>query len=232
MKKIKILSSAILLLLIMIPILSVQAEVKGNKTSPSERPTMIRATTTRPTINATSTLPRLENRVNNIERIRDRIASSTASTSEKKLGKFNDQVKKQTEQMERMRERIINRELKVIDVLEKISNKIRERIIILQEQGLNMTPARTKLTEATNKIGEMTNEANKISAMLAITITETNSAQIFQAITDSQKIIKTLAKETHTLLRDTIKEITKVLPRRPTATTTATSTATTGKRTN
>jgi hypothetical protein len=204
MKKIKIISSTILLLLIIIPILSVQAEVKGNK----------RATTTRPTMSATSTLLRLENRENNIERIRDRIASSTASTSEKKLNKLNDQINKQTEQREKMKERILNKELKVIDVLEKISSKIRERIIILQEQGLNTIASRAKLTEANNKIGELTNEANKISTMLVITITETNSEQISQSITDSQKIIKTLAKETYNLLRDTIKEMKKVLPKK------------------
>jgi F0F1-type ATP synthase membrane subunit b/b' len=74
-----------------------------------------------------------------------------------------------------------------------------------------MTAAKTKLTEANTKITEMTTEADKLATLLDTEITEANQAQLFQDVKTAQDKIRTLARTTHALLVDTIKEINGVL---------------------
>jgi hypothetical protein len=176
---------------------------------------------------ASTTEKRLENRENNIERIRERIASTTASTSPKRIENLDKRFDKQVEQMGKVKERLITKELKIADVLGKIADKILERINILAGKGLNMTAARAKLAEASTTLEEMTGQGDKLATLINTEITEANKTQLFIDIKASQDKIKVLAKATHALLVDTIKEITKVLPKNGKATTTATSTATT-----
>jgi HAMP domain-containing protein len=179
---------------------------------------------------ASTTERRLENRQNNIERIRAKIASTTlASTTgtstEKRLGKLDDRLEKQVEQMSKVKDRLQNKEVKIIDVLGKIASKIQARIDILIGKGLDLTSAKAKLTEASIKIEAMTDEAANLTELLGkVPTTDTDSTALFQEIKTAQDKIRTLAKETHALLVDTVKEITKVLPRNGQATSTATTT--------
>lgn len=229
MKKIlsKIIGTGIIASLLIIPILSVKAETAKNKLSTSTIEKRIENREVRienRIERASTTEKRLENRENNMDRIRARLASTTASTSAKKIEKLNDRLAKQTEQMGKIKERLQEKELKITDVLGQISSKIQERINILVTKGLDMTAAKAKLAEATTKIEDMTVEINSLVALIETEITDTNQAQLFTDIRASQDKIKTMAREAHALLVDTIKEITKVLPQKNKATTTATST--------
>lgn len=177
---------------------------------------------------ASTTERRLENRENNIERIRSRIASTSLATTStstvKRLENLDKRLEKQQEQMAKVKERLLGKELKIADVLGKIASKIQERITILEGKGLNMTDAKTKLALASAKLEEMTVEQSNLATLIGTEITEANKDTLFVSIKASQDKIRTLAKENHALLVDTIKEITKVLPRNGRATTTATST--------
>ncbi|MEI6191314.1 MAG: hypothetical protein WCP24_03035 [bacterium] len=173
---------------------------------------------------ASTTEKRLENRENNIERIRERIASTTASTSEKRLDNLDKRLEKQQEQMGKAKERLLEKELKIADVLGKIAEKIQGRIKILTDKGLDMVASNAKLAQATAKIESMTAETANLSTLVGTVITEANQAQLFTDIRASQDKIRTLAREAHGLLVDSVKEITKVLPRNNKATTTTTST--------
>jgi hypothetical protein len=235
MKKIKIFSF-ILLLSLIIPSLSLLRadneskgpEQKGNgqtvrlETKLENKEIRIENRVER----ASTTEKRLENRENNIERIKEKMASTTASTPPKKIENLDKRFDKQVEQMGKVKERLINKELKIADILGKIADKILERINILAGKGLDMTAARAKLAEASTKLEEMTVEGDKLATLINTEITDTNKAQLFIDIKASQDKIKGLAKATHALLVDTIKEITKVLPKNGKATTTATTTAT------
>ncbi len=203
----------VIVLSLIIPILSsakadvAQTENKGIKIENREQKMeniMVRASTTQ---------LQLENRENIMERIRARIASSTASTSGKKMEQYNVRLQKQYEQRERARERLLGKETKIIETIGKIADKIAERINILEAKGLDMAVASAKLIEADTKIAELTNEANDLSSLLETEITEENKETLFQEIRASQVIIRDLARATHALLVDTIKEITKVLPK-------------------
>jgi hypothetical protein len=184
----------------------------------------------RPLLRASTTERRLENRENNIERIRDRIASttlaSTTASTTKRLEKLDDRLIKQEEQMGKVRERLQERETKVMDILGQIASKIQARITLLAGQGLNMTAATAKLAEASAKIEEMTVEGDKLATLINTNITASSSAQLFIDIRASQNKIRTMAGETHALLVDTIKEITKVLPAKPIKTGTSTASST------
>jgi len=175
---------------------------------------------------ASTTERRLENRENNIERIRARIASTTLATTStstiRRMENLENRLAKQQEQMGKVKERLLEKELKIADVLGKIADKIQARITILEGKGLNMTAAKAKLAEAAAKLEEMTVEGNNLATLIGTEITEANKDTLFVEIKASQDKIKTLARTTHALLVDTIKEITKVLPAK-----TATSTATT-----
>lgn len=172
-------------------------------------------------VRASTTEKRLENRENNIEKIRAKIASTTASSG-KRLEKLDDRLNKQLEQMDKVKDRLLNKEIKITDVLGKIAGKIEERINILANKGLNMTAAKAKLAEATIKIEDMTAESANLATLIGTEITETNQTQLFTAIKSAQEKIKSLAKNTHALLVDTVKEITKVLPKDKISTTTNT----------
>lgn len=161
---------------------------------------------------ASTTVRALENRENNIERIRARLASTTASTSIKKVERLNERLQKQVEQMAKVKERLLKKELKVAEVLGKISAKISERINILDEKGLDMTASLAKLAEADAKIDELNAKADELATLIETEITEANQAQLFQDIKAVQDDIRIIARTAHALLVDTIKEITKVLP--------------------
>jgi chromosome segregation ATPase len=169
---------------------------------------------------ASTTTMRFENRENNIEKIRTRLASTTASTTEKRMERLNDRLEKQREQMGKAKERLLNRETKIIETLTKIADKIATRIDILEGKNLDMTAASAKLDEANAKLVDLTAEADVLSALVATEVTEANKDQLFTDIRTAQDKIRTLARETHALLVDTVKEITKVLPQRPATTTT------------
>ena len=129
------------------------------------------------------------------------------------MEQYNVRLQKQYEQRERARERLLGKETKIIETIGKIADKIAERINILEAKGLDMAVASAKLIEADTKIAELTNEANDLSSLLETEITEENKETLFQEIRASQVIIRDLARATHALLVDTIKEITKVLPK-------------------
>lgn len=231
MKKIKILCGVMLLSLI-IPSLSFAKAENVSGTSTKKGPGLeVRMENREQRIEgimqrASTTERRLENRENNIERIRERIASTTASTSAKRMENLDKRLEKQQEQMEKVKERLQEKEIKVTDVLGKIASKIQERINILAAKGLDMMSAKAKLALAAAKIEELTAEVANLATLIETEITTENQVAIFTSIKTSQVEIRTLAKETHALLVDTIKEINKVLPRNGKATTTATSTAT------
>jgi len=245
MKKIlsQIIGSSIIASLLFVPMLSVRAEVetKGNKVPPPPRiGKIVKATSTedrienravrmenrieRPLLRASTTEKRLENRENNIERIRARIASTTASTSVKRLENMDKRFEKQRGQMAKVKERLLEKEMKVTESLGKIASKIQERITILAGKSLDMTAAKAKLAQASAKIEAITVEGDNLATLINTEITEANKDTLFVSVKASQDKIRTLAKETHALLVDTIKEINKVLPRNNKANTTATST--------
>lgn len=221
------------LLLLITPILSVKAEdnTRASTTIKKGETKVLQLENRfpkieRPLLRASSTEKRLENRENNIERIKDRIASTTASTSEKRVEKLNDRLKKQEEQMGKVKERLLEKELKVVEVLGNIASKIQERINILTGKSLDMTAAKAKLAEATAKIELITVEGDAIATLIKAEITEASSTKLFADIKTSQDKIRILAKEAHALLVDTIKEINEVLPQRENKATSTTSTTT------
>ncbi len=164
---------------------------------------------------------RLENREKNIEIIREKIASTTAFNSQRKLENASAKLQKGFEGVDDAADRLAKKELKVVDVLGMIAGKIQTRINIIKSSGLNMNLAEVKLAEAAGKIEEITVVADDLSELLAATITEENKDQLFTDIKTAQEKIRDLANETHTLLVDAVKEIAKVLPlRAATATTT------------
>lgn len=234
MKKIKIFS-ALILLSLMIPSLSfVKAKEDSitSSTSKQEKETEGRklgeklSLIERPLLRASTTEKRLENRENNILRIKERLASTTASTSIKKIEKLNDQLEKQREQMNKHKERLLERETKVMEVLGKIASKIQTRIDILVIRGLDMTASKAKLALASAKIEELAVEGDNLATLIGTEITEVNKDQLFISIKATQNKIRTMAKETHGLLVDTIKEINKVLPQKNQKTGTSTATST------
>lgn len=261
----KIIGSSIIASLLIVPLLSVRAEVETEQTREVAKQRMEqireaeknrlealkenRASTTlsredrvenrgeimrikieHPLLRASTTERRLENRENNIERIRERLASTTASStasSTRRVENLNNRLEKQREQMERVKDRLLEMEVRITEALGKIATKIQERINILEGRGLNMTAAKAKLALASAKIEAITVEGDNLATLINTEITEANKDTLFVSVKASQDKIRTLAKETHTLLVDTIKEITKVLPRNGEnrrSTTTATST--------
>ncbi len=210
--------SLIMLLSLLVPSLSVAKAEEDSKvnreTKIENREIKIESRFER----ASTTERRLENRENNIERIRARIASTTASTTiyapGKKVERLNERLQKQLEQMGKVKERLLNKELKVTDVLGKIASKIQARITILEGRSLDMTAAKAKLAEASVKIEDLIAKGEALATMIETEITEADSTQLFQDIKAAQVEIRTLAKATHALLVDTIKEITKVLPQK------------------
>lgn len=152
---------------------------------------------------------RLEHRENNILRLRERLASTTASTSVKRIEKINDKIAKQEDQLGKLKERLLNKELKVVEVLNKIADKISERIGILEARGQDMAAAKAKLALANTKLDEISPETAKLDILLATEMTDTNKDQLLTDIRASQEKIKGLAKEAHALLVETVKEIAK-----------------------
>lgn len=155
--------------------------------------------------NKTENQIRIENQENNIERIRINIDNATAT--EKKEERLNNRFENQQRLMVQAKERILNQEIKLIDVLEKIFNKINERINIIEDRGINMSLAKTKLNEANTKIEKTIAKADELSTLLNTEITDLNKEQIFIDIQNKRKEIKDLAREAHTLLVETVKTI-------------------------
>lgn len=230
----KIFGMGIILSILLVPILFLEAEdnLASSTRRNSDREVRISpllkasATIMRLEERASTTLNRLENRQNIIDRIRAKLASTTASTSPKRIESLNNRLEKQMEKISEVKDRLLNREIKVTEVLGKISDKISERIDILGEKGFNVTAAKTKLAEAVAKIAEITAKADTLSTLIETEITEANQAQLFADIKTIQVTIRSLVKEAKGLLIDTIKEITKILPAKPEKSATSTATTT------
>ncbi len=184
--------------------LNVRAEENGLETRNKE----INAIQERLDVRAKQVKERLMEREGELNEIRARIASSSIKMEEK----VNERLAKQREQMVQVRTRLINKEIQVISVLGKIFGKINERISILENQGLDMTKAKIKLAETEIKINEITNEANKLTDLASIEVTEENQTQLFTEIKTGQERIRTMAKSIKAFMVEIIKEITKVLP--------------------
>jgi DNA repair exonuclease SbcCD ATPase subunit len=155
---------------------------------------------------SSTTKDRLENRENNIERIKARLASTTASTSAKRVEKLNDRLQKQEEQMAKAKDRLLNRELKIADTLGKIASKIQDRIKILATNGVDVTVVQTKLDEATVKIENLIAETARLATLIQTPVTDANADQLEQGITASQKNVRGLANIIKNLLLETVKE--------------------------
>lgn len=208
----KILSTSFILALLLLPALFVNAQVRT--ASSTERTARIENRDTR----IASTTIRVENRQARIasttlrmEEMRARMASTTLR-KENRMASTSERVAKRIEKMNEVRERLANKEFKIISVLEQIAEKIQSRIDILTGKSLDMSAAEAKLALATENISEMTTKAEEIATDLETEITEENMQNLGQTIKSAQEIIRDMAKETHGLLKDTIKEITKVLP--------------------
>jgi HPt (histidine-containing phosphotransfer) domain-containing protein len=227
----KIIGSSIIASLLIVPMVSVRAELdKENwegrniptptlfqikegerevvKNRLENRAEIMKIRIERPLLKASTTEKRLENRENNIERIRERIASTTASTSVKRMENLDKRFEKQVEMMGKVKERLLEKEMKVTEVLGKIADKIQERIDILTGKGLDMTAANTKLSEAAVKLEAITVEGDNLATLIETEITDTNKETLFTSIKASQDKIKTLAKETHALLVEAVKGMT------------------------
>ncbi|MEI6528639.1 MAG: hypothetical protein WCO10_03150 [bacterium] len=184
---------------------------------------------------ASSTVKQLQNRENNIGKIENRIASTTASTTQRKVEQLQKMLEKQKQQMEAMKVRIANKEVKAIAVVENIAKRLAERMTILKNKGVVMTEADALFAEAANKIADAKVQADKIKSLLisSSTSTATSSDLVISQVKDLQAIIKVDLKNAQAKLVATIKAINAVRPKfekpeKPVATSTpATSTATT-----
>lgn len=223
----KIAGSLVLISLLTLPTVAVRAQGSANGqgvASPKVNAIQVRLDNPETQvqnrlIRANTTEKRLENRENNIEKIRERLNSMTASTSEQRLDKINERLSNQIEQMNKVRTRLQGKELKITDLLGQIASKIQARINILEERGLDMTNAKEILATVSQKIEDMTIEASNLATLINTEITDTNSNQLFTDIKISQNKIKSLAYNVHLLMTNTIKEITKVLPAKNATTT-------------
>lgn len=222
----KILLTSVVLTLLLVPVLFINAQ--GRRASSTEATARIEnrearaASTTIRMENrearAASTTMRIENRqarmastTLRMEEMRARMASTTLR-KENRMASTSERLVRRVEKMNEVRERLANKEFKVISVLEQIAGKIQSRIDTLKGKGLNMSEAEAKLALATENIAKMTTKAAEIATDLETEITEENMQNLGQTIRSAQEIIRDMAKETHGLLKDTIKEITKVLP--------------------
>ncbi len=208
----KILFTIIITSILILPVFFINAQA-NKKTSISERPQPI--SVNGQVRSATEAQIRIENRVEmrntNMEQVKARIASTT-QRMENRIASTSDRLAKQREQMNQVRERLLNREFQAITVLEQIANKIQIRIDILISRGLDMNDAQNKLNLAIDNIAKMTNKASDITTELETEITFENKAEIFAIIRASHEEIRMMAKETHALLIETVKEINKMLP--------------------
>jgi hypothetical protein len=215
----KILSISFVLTLLLVPALFINAQTET--VSPTIRNNRMENREVRMEnreAKIASTTIRMENRQARIasttlrmEEMRARMASSTLR-KENRMASTSERVTRRVAKMNEVRERLSNKEFKVISVLEQIAEKIQSRINILTGKGLDMSAAEAKLALATENITKMTTKAAEITTDLETEITEENMQNLGQTIKSAQEIIRDMAKETHTLLVDTIKEITEVLP--------------------
>jgi hypothetical protein len=229
----KILSTIIVTSILIVPVFFINAQ--GNKQAPileNLKPMLINnqtklatGTQTRLEVRSTnmeqvqgriaSTTERVENRLEmrntNMEQVKARIASTT-QRMENRVASTSDRLAKKNQKLNEVKERLLNREFKFITVLEQIADKIQTRIDILTERGLDMAKAQAKLDLALENIIAATNKASDITTELETEITMENKAETFAMIKSSHDEIRIMAKETHGLLVETVKEITKVLP--------------------
>ncbi len=211
----KILSLGIISLALLIPVLYSEA---ANTNKPAVQPIQAKlenlANITQNRIErieninerASSTQFRLEDRQEIMNQMRNRIASTTQARMEK----MDDRFEQQRVKMNQARERLMNRELRVVEVLQKISDKIATRINILVEKNLDLSLAEGNLTEANNMITELTVQAEKLTSLLETEITDENKTEITDNIRTEQTVLRNLAKEVHALLVDAIKEVAKI----------------------
>jgi len=227
MKKLQILCMILLLSLVIPSLSSAKAQVQEKCIGSTDGITKCGPTIQNIENSIKDNVLRIQNRQNNIERIKDRITSTSLATTStstlKRLDNLDNRLQKQKEQMVQAKDRLLNKEIKIAEILGKIADKIQARIDILIEKGLDLTAAEAKLAEADAKIQELIKAGDDLAVLIATEITEDNKDSLFTDIKSAQKKIRDLAFDAHRLLVDTIKEITKVLPNRP-ATTTATTT--------
>ncbi len=172
---------------------------------------------------ASSTQARLDKREAQIEKIEARLASTTASST-KKIEKLTERLEERKAKAEEVKDKLLNKGLKVTEVLGKISAKIQDRIDILKGKGLDLANAQARLDTANAKIDQLTEKSEDLADLLNTEMTEENREQLFEQIQTTHAEARGLAKEAHSLLVDTIKAITEILPKDDKATTTATST--------
>lgn len=154
---------------------------------------------------------RAQIRQENILRLQTRLASTTAERPIDRVNQINERLAKHQENMQQVRLHILEREIKIVSVLEKIASKIDTRINILTERGLNLTEAKSKLNMANDKLAEVIVAADKLTDILDTDITAESDQDLLLKIREARKNIKELAKETHALLVNTVKEISQAL---------------------
>ncbi len=211
----KIIYSSLVLSLFIIPLITVRAETKSPE---SENSVLWKNLSPKEKENRALEALKLKGIV-----VDQKVAGKRLENRENNIEKLNARLGKQQEQMTKAKERLINKELKVVSVLEKIAGKLAERISILgKTKGVALTAASAKLTAAGVKIDELTAAENALATLIQTEITDLNKDSLFVEIKTAQDKIRTIARETKTLLVETIKEINTALPAKPLKATTTT----------
>jgi hypothetical protein len=164
---------------------------------------------------ATNTIERMQKRDDRVEKIEGRIASSTASTTKmQRLEMMNKQLIKQKEQLGKLRQRLEIKEFKIIDLLDNISQRIGERITLIENRGIVLTDAKTSYAEANTKITEAKTKSDTLKNLLDSQNNATTTDDAAQTnIRTLHEEIKSLTKEAYALLQETIKNINQALPK-------------------
>lgn len=162
-----------------------------------------------------------------LEKIEDRLSSTTASTSDKRIEQLEkrsenieNQIERKKELVEDMRERLEAREFRIVVLLENISKRIGERITLLEEKGVVLSDAKTSLSAANDKIQAVKDEVEKIKTLIETEMSTSTNSEIRDDIKETKDRIKVLAKEAHSLLVETVKNIAGALPKKGQATST------------
>lgn len=179
--------------------------------------------------NATSTirLEKVEDRIgkqeDQIKKIDNRLASTTATTTDKrreilenKKEKIGEKINKEEDRIVKIKEHLENREGKIVSALENVAKRIGDRIVLIESKGIILTDAKTSLAQANVKINEVKTAIENLKTSTATT-TE---------IVSGQENVKTLVKEAYALLQETIKNIQKSIPEKVKASSTSTVTTT------
>jgi len=222
----KIIGTGIITSLLIVPSLAVNAqEATSTRKMPPVPPTLlqlqnrIKEDARLNQIKASSTVKQLQNRENNIEKIQNRIASTTASTTEKRNQQLEKMLQKQRDEMQKMKDRVANQEVKAIAVIENIAKRLGERMTVLKNKGVVMTEADTLFAAANTKIADAKIQADKIKTLLSQPIASSTDP-ILNPVKDLLAIIKVDLKDAQQKLTATIRSINNVRPKFEKATTT------------